>query len=101
MKPIVSSFIAGSGVPDSMNPSYSVFLVDGERGEESYWDVLRQELYIVDLLQSNDGDRDSPVIEKLIDSYKDFGLPNLAPASIFEFADKMICDQDMIDRYAT
>lgn len=97
MNPVFSSYIAGSGLPDRMHPAYSVWHVDGERGAISHWDVLRHELIILNLTESNS--KRSPVFKKLTDSYENFGMPNLKPESIFEFAQKMICDQKLLDTY--
>lgn len=97
MNPVFSSYIAGSGLPDKMNPAYSVWHVDGERGALSHWDVLRHELFILNLTESNA--QKSPKFKKLTDSFEDFGMPNLKPESILNFAKKLICDQKLMDTY--
>ncbi len=97
MNPVFSSYIAGSGLPDRMHPAYSVWHVDGEREDESHWDVLRHELIILNLTESNS--KKVPIFKKLADSYENFKLLNLKPESILDFSRRLIRDQNLMDTY--
>lgn len=97
MRPIFASYIAGSMLSDSMHPAYSVFHADGERGAESQWDILRQEVTILHLGESNAGGE--AVFKTVGDSYETFKMDNLSPKSVLDLGNRLMCDQKLLDLY--
>lgn len=79
------------------NLGFKVYYVDGERGEDSTWELMDHETWILDLPKSNA--ESSPHWSKLYTASEDFGLTSQRPEDYYDFTLRMIQDRNLFEKY--
>lgn len=98
-RPISVSYVDGSGLPDGMNPAYNVFYADGERGNESTWEIVNHETWILNLTASNDNPKNEPVFSQILDAQTHYKVSSMVPEEVHDFIKRMVCDDELFLAY--
>jgi len=82
-----------------LNPGYKIFTVDGARGVDSSWDVVEHETWIYNLTEANTNPAIPPRWFRLYKATEAFEIPDLSPASLNKFVQRMIYNATAFDIY--
>jgi len=82
-----------------MNPSYTIYTVDGP-GDEASYRILDKEVFIMDLAKANEAGPDQrPTYSKLYDARKDLEMTTLFPKDFDAVVNRMVVDDDYYAKY--
>ena len=98
-KPIVTSYVAPSAVPDSMNPGYKVYHVDGKRGADSTWELVNHETWILNITDANIKGNTESAWFKEFSAKETYGLKDLRPESYYDFVLRMVDNRTLFETF--
>ena len=91
------SYVSPSALTDGMNSGYKIFHVDGQRGNESTWEIIDHETWILNTTRSNA--QQEPVFEKLFSARQEYGLESLRGDALYDLILRMISDDNLFLKF--
>ena len=84
---------------DSMPSAFRVYYADGNRGDESTWEILDYETHILDTIKSNQAVPPEPIFEHLYSAKETYGLESFRPAALYNLTLRMIRDYPLYEKF--